>query len=272
MSLSSTNEEVPNYERPDELLQRLIRFNTTNPPGNERECVEWIDGVLRDGGYETKILAKDPERPNLLARLKGRNEAPSLLLQGHVDVVPVEGQNWQHPPFEGNNMDGWVWGRGALDMKGGIAMMLAAFLRAKAEGLTPPRDVLLLILSDEEAGGDYGAKFLVEEHARMFDSVRYALGEFGGFPLYLGRRRFYPIQVAEKQRCFLGAVVRGPGGHGALPMRGGAMAKLARLLKRLDRRRLPVHVTPVARRFLETMSHASPFPTGTILRGLLDPA
>jgi len=271
MSLSSTNEEVPNYERPDELLQRLIRFNTTSPPGNERECVEWIDGVLRDGGYETKILAKDPERPNLLARLKGRNEAPSLLLQGHVDVVPVEGQNWQHPPFEGNNMDGWVWGRGALDMKGGIAMMLAAFLRAKAEGLTPPGDVLLLILSDEEAGGDYGAKFLVEEHAGLFDGVRYALGEFGGFPLYVGRRSFYPIQVAEKQRCFLRAVVRGPGGHGALPMRGGAMAKLARLLKRLDRRRLPVHVTPVARRFLETMSHASPFPTGTILRGLLDP-
>src|SRR5215216_4572375 len=270
MSLSSTNEEVPNYERPDELLQRLIRFNTTNPPGNERECVAWIDGVLRDGGYETKILAKDPERPNLLARLKGHNEAPSLLLQGHVDVVPVEGKSWQHPPFEGNNMDGWVWGRGALDMKGGIAMMLAAFLRAKAEGLTPPGDVLLLILSDEEAGGDYGAKFLVEEHAGLFDGVRYALGEFGGFPLYVGRRRFYPIQVAEKQRCFLRAVVRGPGGHGALPMRGGTMAKLARLLKRLDRRRLPVHVTPVARRFLETMSASSPFPTRNILRGLLD--
>ena len=91
MSLSSTNEEVPLNERPVELLQRLIRFNTTNPPGNERECVEWIDEVLRDGGYETEILAKDPERPNLLARLKGRDEAPSLLLQGHVDVVPVEG-------------------------------------------------------------------------------------------------------------------------------------------------------------------------------------
>jgi acetylornithine deacetylase/succinyl-diaminopimelate desuccinylase-like protein len=197
-------------------------------------------------------------RPNLLARLKGRDEAPSLLLQGHIDVVPVEGQNWQHPPFEGKNVDGWVWGRGALDMKGGVAMMLAAFLRAKAEGLTLPGDVLLLVLSDEEAGGDYGAKYLVEEHAGLFDGVRYALGEFGGFPLYVGGRRFYPIQVAEKQRCFLRAVVRGPGGHGALPMRGGAMAKLARLLKQLDRRRLPVHVTPVARRFLETMAACCP--------------
>jgi acetylornithine deacetylase/succinyl-diaminopimelate desuccinylase-like protein len=271
MSLSSTNEELPIYERPVELLQRLIRFNTTNPPGNERECVEWIEEILRAGGYETKIIAKDPERPNLLARLKGRDEAPSLLLQGHVDVVPVEGQDWQHQPLEGKNVDGWVWGRGALDMKGGVAMMLAAFLRAKAEGLTPPGDVLLLVLSDEESGGDYGAKYLVEEHARLFDGVRYALGEFGGFSLYVGRRRFYPIQVAEKQLCFLQAVVRGPGGHGALPMRGGAMAKLAGLLKRLDRRRLPVHVTPVARRFIETMAAASPFPTGTILRGLLDP-
>ncbi len=130
MSLSSTNEQTPIYERPVELLQRLIRFDTTNPPGNERGCVEWIDEVLRDGGYETKILARDPERPNLLARLKGRDDAPSLLLQGHVDVVPVEGQDWQHPPFEGKNVHGWVWGRGALDMKGGVAMMLSAFLRA----------------------------------------------------------------------------------------------------------------------------------------------
>src|ERR671911_648120 len=271
MSLSSTNEELPIYERPVELLQHLIRFDTTNPPGNERECVEWIAGVLRDGGYETEILAKDPERPNLLARLEGRGEAPALLLQGHVDVVSVRGQDWQHPPFEGELVDGWVWGRGALDMKGGVAMMLAAFLRARAEGLAPPGDVLFLALSDEEAGGDYGARFLVGEHARKFDGVRYALGEFGGFPLYVGRRRFYPVQVAEKQRCFTRAVLRGPGGHGALPMRGGAMAKLARLLKRLDRRRLPVHVTPVARRFLETMSDASPFPTGTILQGLLEP-
>jgi acetylornithine deacetylase/succinyl-diaminopimelate desuccinylase-like protein len=183
----------------------------------------------------------------------------------------VQGQNWQYPPFEGKNVNGWVWGRGALDMKGGVAMMLAAFLRAKAEGLTPPGDVLLLVLSDEESGGDYGAKYLVEEHAGLFDGVRYALGEFGGFPLYVGRRRFYPIQVAEKQLCFLRAVVRGPGGHGALPMRGGAMARLARFLKRLDRRRLPVHVTPVARSLIETMATSSPFPRSAILRGLLDP-
>jgi acetylornithine deacetylase/succinyl-diaminopimelate desuccinylase-like protein len=126
-------------------------------------------------------------------------------------------------------------------------------------------------LSDEESGGDYGAKYLVEGHAGLFDGVRYALGEFGGFSLYVGRRTFYPIEVAEKQLCFLRAVLRGPGGHGALPLRGGAMAKLARLLSRLDRRRLPVHVTPTVRRFFETMAAAAPFPARTILRGLLNP-
>jgi acetylornithine deacetylase/succinyl-diaminopimelate desuccinylase-like protein len=93
MSLSSTNKQVPIYERPVELLRQLIRFDTTNPPGNERGCVEWIDGLLRDDGYETETLAKDPGRPNLLARLEGRGEAPALLLQGHVDVVPVAGQD-----------------------------------------------------------------------------------------------------------------------------------------------------------------------------------
>ena len=135
MSLSSADEQAPFYERPAELLEQLIRFDTTNPPGNERECVEWIDKVLRDGGYETKILAKDPERPNLLTRLEGRGEVPPLLLYGHVDIVTVQGQNWQHLPFEGKNVDGLVWGRGALDMKGGVAMMMAAFLCAMVEGL-----------------------------------------------------------------------------------------------------------------------------------------
>ena len=226
MSMSSANEQAPSYERPAELLQRLIRFNTTNPPGNERQCVEWIGEVLREGGYETKILAKDPERPNLLARLEGRGEAPSLLLQGHVDVVSVQGQNWQHLPFEGKNIDGWVWGRGALDMKGGVAMMLSAFLRAKAEGFTPPGDVLLLVLSDEESGSDYGAKYLVEEHAELFDGVRYAIGEAGGFSLYVGRRRFYPIHVAEKQVCWLRAVLHGPGGHGRIDVGGRAVHRI----------------------------------------------
>src|SRR5215216_2296865 len=271
MSLSSTNEQTPIYERPVELLQRLIRFDTTNPPGNERECVEWIDEVLRDGGYETKILARDPERPNLLARLQGSGEAPSLLLQGHIDVVAGEGEDWQHPPFEGKNVEGYVWGRGALDMKGGVAMMLAAFLRAAAATAPPPGDVLLCLLSDEEAGGDQGARFLVEQHAELFDGVRFAIGEFGGFSMELAGRRFYPMMVAEKQLCSVRARLRGPAGHGSLPVRDGAMGRLGRLLTALDRRRLPVHVTPVVRSMVEAIAAEVPAVAAVPLRMLLRP-
>lgn len=242
------------YRRPAELLQRLIRFNTTNPPGNESECISFINGLLNETGIKTKILSKTQERPNLIARLSGQGNAAPLLLYGHVDVVTTENQQWKHPPFEGKLVDSFVWGRGALDMKGGIAMILAAFLRAKAENLKLPGDVVLTILCDEEAGGDFGAKFLVEEHPDLFDGIRYAIGEFGGFTLYVGKRRFYPIQTAEKQICWIKATVRGIGGHGSMPVRGGATAKLSGLLRKIDRHRLPVHVTPVARLMFKKMA------------------
>jgi len=259
------------YQRPAELLQRLIQFDTTNPPGNEAECISFINGLLTEAGIETIILGQIPERPNLIARLPGQGSAPPLLLYGHVDVVTTENQQWQHPPFEGKVVDGFVWGRGALDMKGGVAMMLAAFLRAKYEDLKLPGDVILAIVSDEEAGGDYGSKYLVENHPDMFDGIRYAIGEFGGFNFYIGKQRFYPVMIAEKQICWLKATMRGPGGHGSLPVHDGAMAELSRLLQRLDRHRLPVHVTPVARLMIKTIASASGGLKGLILGQLTNP-
>jgi acetylornithine deacetylase/succinyl-diaminopimelate desuccinylase-like protein len=260
------------YGRPVELLQRLIRFDTTNPPGNEVECVTYIQRLLAEGGLETVLLGRVPERPNLIARLKGRGEAPPLLLYGHADVVTTAGQQWTYPPFEGRIAGGYVWGRGALDMKSGVAMMVAAVLRARAEGLEPAGDVALAVVCDEEQDGDYGARYLVERHAEQFEGIRYALGEMGGFSIHFGRRRFYPIQVAEKQSCWLKATVRGPGGHGSLPMRGGAMSRLARFLRRLDGRRMPVHVTPAARQMLEAAAAGFAFPAGAVLHHALKPA
>ncbi|WIG58047.1 MAG: hypothetical protein OJF49_000792 [Ktedonobacterales bacterium] len=259
------------YQQPAELLRRLIRFDTTNPPGNELACVQFIRETLAAAGIESTLLARDANRPNLIARLTGRGDAPPLLLQGHVDVVTTEQQQWTHPPFAAEVADGYIWGRGALDMKGGVAMMLAAVLRAKAEGADLPGDVVLCIVSDEEAGGNDGARFLTEQHKEQFAGIRYALGEFGGFTLYSGARRLYPIMVAEKQSCAVRATVRGPGGHAALPMHGGAAAKLARFLTRLDHRRLPVHITPVPKMMVETVAQTLTPARARLFRQLLNP-
>ncbi|MEW6716161.1 MAG: M20/M25/M40 family metallo-hydrolase [Chloroflexota bacterium] len=259
------------YQRPVELLQHLIRFDTTNPPGNEAECIAHINSLLTQAGFTTTLIAKDPNRPNLITRMEGRGETPPLLLYGHVDVVTTAKQQWTHPPFAGKIVNGFVWGRGALDMKSGVTMMLTALLRAKAERIIPARDIVLTVLSDEEAGGDYGAKYLVEEHSEHFEGIRYALGEFGGFTMYIGKQKFYPIQVAEKQMCWMKATTHGPAGHGSQPMHGGAMTKLGKLLLALDRYSLPVHITPVVRQMISSLASTLPFPQGFVLRQLLNP-
>lgn len=260
----------PIYERPGELLAELIQFETVNPPGNERACIEYIDGLLTEAGLETETLVADSERPNLLARLPGGDAAP-LLLQGHVDVVPTEGQDWSEPPFAGVRKDGDVWGRGALDMKGGVTMMLAAMLRAAEEGVEPAGDVLFLVLSDEEAGGEFGAEHVVENHPELFDGVGYAIGEFGGFPMRIDETEFYPIQVAEKRVCWLNATFTGEGGHASRTKRDGTMNALGTVLSRLTEQRLPVRITPAAREFIEALAEESDPERAEQLRGLLDP-
>ena len=271
MSTSSSSEQSTLFQRPAELLQHLIRFNTTNPPGNEAACIAYLSTLLHQAGIESTLIARDPARPNLIARLPGQGNVPPLLLQGHVDVVTAEKQLWQHPPFEGNIYDDYIWGRGTLDMKGGVAMMIAAILRAKAEDALLPGDVLLAVLSDEESSSEYGAKFLVENHAELFKDVRYAIGEFGGFTTYIGGQRFYPIQVMEKKTCGLKVIFRGPGGHGALPMHNGTVARLGRFIQTLDDHRLPVHITPVTHQMIEALATALSTTVGPILLQLLEP-
>jgi acetylornithine deacetylase/succinyl-diaminopimelate desuccinylase-like protein len=257
---------------PAELLQQLIRFDTTNPPGDEAECVAFVRGVLEDAGCETQTYARDPGRPNLVARVHGAGKSPPVLIQGHVDVVTTSGQDWQRPPFGGDIADGEVWGRGAIDMKGPMAMYISAFVRAARGELELPADVILVVLADEENGGDYGAKFLVEEHPELFEGVKYALGEAGGVSRTIAGHRFYPIQVAEKQICWLKGAVRGPGGHGAMIHRGGTMARLGRLLTDLDRRRMPIHVTPIVRTMIETIAGRLKRPKRDLVLQLLRPA
>ncbi len=256
---------------PVDLLRQLIRLDTTNPPGNEAPAIELVATVLREAGIEPTILEKQAGRPNLVARITGRGETAGLLLQGHVDVVPTTGQRWARDPFAAELVGGWLWGRGAIDMKGGVAMMVDAFTRLVHACEPPAGDVVLCVLSDEEAGGTMGARFLVEEHPDLFSGLGHAIGEFGGFPLSLGGKRFYPIQIAERVGVKFHLTFRGPAGHGSLPMSGGAMASLGRALNRLDRRRLPIHIVPATRLMLEAMIEHTEGATQRALRSLLDP-
>jgi acetylornithine deacetylase/succinyl-diaminopimelate desuccinylase-like protein len=253
-----------------ELTRDLIRLDTTNPPGEEHIAVELIERLLRDANIECARYESEPGRPNLVARVKGRGEAPPLLLQGHVDVVTTVNQDWRQPPFGGDIIDGYLWGRGALDMKSGVAMMVATLLRAKERG-GAAGDLVLAVLADEEAGGICGARWLVETHPELFAGIRHAIGESGGVALHLGGRRFYPIMVSEKRGCQMLITLRGSGGHGSIPAHGGAMAKLGQLLTKLDGSRLPVHITTPVRHQLEAMRDALDEPLKGRIGALLDP-
>ena len=254
-----------------ELARELIKLDTTNPPGEEHLAVELIERHLVEAQIESTRYEATPGRPNLVARIPGRGQAPPLLLQGHVDVVTTVNQNWRHRPFGGEEIDGYLWGRGALDMKSGVAMMVGASLRAHAQG-GAPGDLILCVLADEEAGGIFGAKWLVETHPELFAGVKHGIGETGGVAFHLGGKRFYPIMVSEKRGCQMTATLRGPGGHGSIPMRGGAMAKLGVLLTQLNSARLPVHLTKPVKMQLEAMRDALDEPFKSQMASLLDPA
>jgi acetylornithine deacetylase/succinyl-diaminopimelate desuccinylase-like protein len=258
---------------PAQLLRELIRFDTTNPPGNEGPCLAHLKGLFdAHPSARTWMLADLPDRPNLVVRVPGRGEAPPLLLQGHVDVVTTAGQAWTRPPFGGDLVRGWVWGRGALDMKGGVAMMVVALLRALEEGRPPAGDVVLCCLADEETGGHHGARFLVERHPQLFDGIRHGIGEGGASTQHIAGRPFYPIMVAEKRACRLRVTLRGPGGHASRSHRGGTMARLGDMLVALDRGRLPVHLTPAAAEYIAGIARATPERERGALEALLDPA
>src|SRR5438067_5234015 len=253
-----------------ELARDLIRLDTTNPPGNEHIAADALESVLRSAGVETQRFDSTPGRTNLVARVKGRGEAPPLLLQGHLDVVTTVGQAWSHPPFAAEIAGGFLWGRGALDMKGGVAMIVTAALRALGAG-GAPGDLVLALVADEEAGGIHGASWLVDEHPELFAGVKHAIGEGGGEAQHLGGRTFYPVMVCEKRGCQMVARLRGPGGHGSIPMRGGAMARLAEMITRLDSSSLPVHITTPVRMELEGMRDALDGPLKALLGSMLDP-
>ena len=245
---------------PVELAQRLIRFDTSNPPGQERECALWLKSMLDAHRIDAQLLhpPEQPERCNVVARIPGRGDAPPLLLQGHIDVVGIHGQRWDRDPFGGQIAEGCVWGRGAVDMKGGLSMMLHALLQAQYSDTPPPGDIILAAVADEEMGGRQGAAYLVHEHPHLFDGVKHAFGELGAFTTHIRGHRFYPIMVAEKHICRIRVTFVGQGGHGSQIHRNTAMSRAARALRRMERRHPPFRLVGATRAMLEAMSEKCP--------------
>ncbi|MFL5862177.1 MAG: M20/M25/M40 family metallo-hydrolase [Solirubrobacteraceae bacterium] len=218
------------------LLQELIRFDTVNPPGNERPAIEHLDRYLSHAGFDTRILAADPQRPNLVATLDGPGDGPVLCLLGHVDTVLADAAEWRHDPWSGELADGFVWGRGALDMKDQVAAEAVGAVSLAREGWRPASGALKLVfVSDEETGGDVGAHWLTSTHP---DAVRcdWLLNEGAGEVFSYAGKRQYGVCCAEKGIFRFNVTALGTAGHASLPRTGdNALLKLAPVLSALAR-------------------------------------
>ncbi|TML96337.1 MAG: M20/M25/M40 family metallo-hydrolase [Actinobacteria bacterium] len=241
-----------------ELLQELIRVDTTNPPGNETAAAELLRVYLEESGAECELYARVPERANLVARLPGRGDGPSLLFLSHTDVVLADPAEWSADPFGGELRDGEVWGRGALDMKGQVAASAVAMATLAREGFEPAGDLVFAATADEEVGAGFGAQWLCEAHP---DAVRcdYLINEGSGERLELGGRPFYICSVAEKMSAPFRLRVRGRSGHASMPgIADNALVKAAPLITKLGEHVPDQQLMPEVTALLKTVTGEAP--------------
>jgi acetylornithine deacetylase/succinyl-diaminopimelate desuccinylase-like protein len=238
-----------------DLLQRLIQIDTVNPPGNEAPAQELLAETLGDAGFECELLAAEPGRPNLVARLRGSEPGPTLCLLGHADTVPANPSEWSFDPWAGDVVNGEVRGRGAQDMKDQVAAEVAAAAGLGSEGWRPRTGELLVVTTaDEEMGAAAGAQWLCREHPEKVRSD-YVLNEGGGVAFHVEGRRFYTLCVGEKGVFRFLIRARGKAGHASVPALGdNALLKLAPALERL-RDQPPIEPTPEAIEFLSSVTH-----------------
>ena len=244
------------------LTSELIQIDSQNTgelgtTTGEAEAAAYVDAKLREVGYETEVVESGaPGRHNVFARLEGADpERPALLVHGHLDVVPFDEAEWSVHPLSGSVQDGYVWGRGAVDMKDMDAMILALARQFRAEGTMPPRDIVFAFLADEEAGGAYGAHWLADHRPDLFAGCTEALGEVGGFSLTLGEDlRVYPVMTAEKSIAWMRLRVRSRPGHGSMIHDENAVTILAEAVARLGRHRFPLVLTESVQGFFDEIT------------------
>ncbi|GAA4605468.1 M20/M25/M40 family metallo-hydrolase [Actinoallomurus liliacearum] len=257
MSNPSAEDEVV------QLCSDLIRIDTSNPgdhsgPG-ERVAAEYVAEKLAEVGLEPKIYESHAKRSSVVVRIEGTDpQRDALLIHGHLDVVPARKEDWTRDPFGGEVADDCVWGRGAVDMKDMDAMVLAVIRERLRQGRRPERDVVLAFLADEEAGGKWGAHWLVDNHPELFEGCTEAIGEVGGFSLTLPNdERLYLIETAEKGLAWMRLIAEGTAGHGSMVHPDNAVTALAAAVGRLGEHEFPVRLTKTVRAFLEEVCDAT---------------
>ena len=242
-------------------LQALIRLDTVNPPGDEIRVARYLDDVLRGAGIETVLLEPAPGRGAVVGTIRGSGGARPLLLMAHMDVVPVERDKWTTNPFGGEILDGYIYGRGAIDDKGMLSSNLQTMLLAQrfadATGTPPVRDIVFLATSDEEAGGVYGIDWMLDHHRDLI-RAGLALNEGGRIRIIDGRPRYCAIQCAEKVPHNVIMTSTGPGGHASVPHPGNAIGRLARALVRIEAHREPVVLDDISRGFFRGLAGVWP--------------
>jgi acetylornithine deacetylase/succinyl-diaminopimelate desuccinylase-like protein len=246
-----------------DICRDLLRIDTTNTGDNatsagERAAAEYVAAKLDEVGIASVIHESAPGRASVVARIEGTDPSrDALLVHGHLDVVPAQAAEWTVHPFGGEIRDGFLWGRGAIDMKDFDAMVLAVARDWARTGVRPPRDIVLAFTADEEAGGEYGAHFLVDKHRDLLDGCTEAVGEVGGFSYTVSKDlRLYLVETAEKGINWLRLHARGRPGHGSMVHDDNAVTALAEAVARVGRHRFPIVVTPTVRAFLEHLSDA----------------
>jgi len=236
-----------------ELLSQYLQIDTTNPPGNEHQGVEFLADILQKEGVEYKIFEASPGRSSIKAVLPGTGEKGAIILLNHIDVVPARAAEWSVPPFSGAIVDGYIYGRGALDMKSLGILELLALLEIKRKGLTPCRDIIFLAVADEETGGSQGAQYLLINHPNEFQADL-VINE-GGFGLtdVLADRPLFMVAAAEKGICQLKLTRTGPPGHGSTPHGDNALEKLVAGLNRVLTQDNPIVVTPLIAEYFKRL-------------------
>ncbi|MEM3069915.1 MAG: M20/M25/M40 family metallo-hydrolase [Candidatus Bathyarchaeia archaeon] len=253
------------------LLQDLIRIDTTNPPGNEAEAAEYLARTLEGEGFECMVLESAPGRGNLITRLEGSEEGPSLLLLSHLDVVAANPDEWSVNPYSGVIREGYVWGRGALDMKSMVAQEVMVMKLLKRGHLRLRGDVILAATADEEMGGKAGVRWLLENHPESI-KADYVINEGGGYSIPIRGRHIFTVQVAEKGVNWIRIRAGGRPGHGSVPgAADNAVLRMVEAINRVGRHRSRIKAIPTARRFINEVASKRGLPQRILTSLLFNP-